>query len=483
MITTVFSVPDRAADRSLASGVAIMTTLTMLCSAAVAQPCTPGWDTQSGIGNPGLTSSVYSSCANQSDPETVYCFEIFDGGAGPELYVGGLFRYAGGNPVGEGIARWNGVSWSTVFLGVTGPNGAGVRALEVFDDGTGPALYVGGAFNYVGVVTAANNIAKWDGAQWSALGAGLPGLVYDLVAFDDGSGPALYATCSPPGQVWKWNGAQWSTVGASLGSYGAKRLAVYDGGAGPQLYVTGNFAGAIARWDGTQWSVVGGGVDGQIEDLAVWDDGNGPALYVCGVAFFHAGGVDAIKVAKWDGQTWSNVGPGLANGVFALEVFDDGSGEALYATGNIVGTADDLQDMSRFAKWDGTQWSPITPENPLSMLSGQSTVPLAMFAGDLGDGPTLFAGGDFCQVWQDGAYHTSELVAAWRGCVAPTTPGDVNCDGLVNNGDIDPFVMALTDPAGYAAAFPDCDISSADTNSDSLVNNGDIDSFVALLTG
>ena len=65
--------------------------------------------------------------------------------------------------------------------------------------------------------------------------------------------------------------------------------------------------------------------------------------------------------------------------------------------------------------------------------------------------------------------------------VAAASPGDANCDGLVNYGDIDPFVMALTSPAAYAAAYPDCDINSADVNGDSLVNNGDIDAFVALL--
>ena len=44
-----------------------------------------------------------------------------------------------------------------------------VHALAVFDDGSGPALYVGGLFETIGGV-AANNIAKWDGATWSPLG-------------------------------------------------------------------------------------------------------------------------------------------------------------------------------------------------------------------------------------------------------------------------------------------------------------------------
>ncbi|MGE0481465.1 MAG: hypothetical protein AB7Q17_13435 [Phycisphaerae bacterium] len=66
---------------------------------------------------------------------------------------------------------------------------------------------------------------------------------------------------------------------------------------------------------------------------------------------------------------------------------------------------------------------------------------------------------------------------------AQNLPGDMNCDGVVNNFDIDPFVLALTDPAAYAAAFPDCDINNADVNDDGDVNNFDIDPFVVLLTG
>ncbi len=60
--------------------------------------------------------------------------------------------------------------------------------------------------------------------------------------------------------------------------------------------------------------------------------------------------------------------------------------------------------------------------------------------------------------------------------------GDMNCDGLINNGDIDPFVLALTEPGGYDAAYPDCNINNADCNEDGVINNGDIDAFVALLS-
>jgi parallel beta-helix repeat protein len=61
--------------------------------------------------------------------------------------------------------------------------------------------------------------------------------------------------------------------------------------------------------------------------------------------------------------------------------------------------------------------------------------------------------------------------------------GDLNCDGVRNAFDIDPFVLALTDPSGYAVAFPACNVLNADCNADGLVNAFDIDPFVLLLTG
>lgn len=61
--------------------------------------------------------------------------------------------------------------------------------------------------------------------------------------------------------------------------------------------------------------------------------------------------------------------------------------------------------------------------------------------------------------------------------------GDMNCDGLLTVSDIAGFVLALTDPVGYAAAFPDCDINNADVNQDSVISVSDIAGFVSLLTG
>jgi hypothetical protein len=61
--------------------------------------------------------------------------------------------------------------------------------------------------------------------------------------------------------------------------------------------------------------------------------------------------------------------------------------------------------------------------------------------------------------------------------------GDVNCDGAIDFGDINPFVLALTDPSQYQQTYPDCDFMNADINEDGSLDFGDINPFVALLTG
>ena len=61
--------------------------------------------------------------------------------------------------------------------------------------------------------------------------------------------------------------------------------------------------------------------------------------------------------------------------------------------------------------------------------------------------------------------------------------GDLNCDGQIDAFDIDPFVLALSDPVQYGLTYPDCSIENADCNGDGQVNAFDIDPFVELLIG
>ncbi len=65
--------------------------------------------------------------------------------------------------------------------------------------------------------------------------------------------------------------------------------------------------------------------------------------------------------------------------------------------------------------------------------------------------------------------------------LAGGAPGDTNCDGVVDAFDIEPFILAMTDPQAYAMRFPECDLQTADVNGDGVVDAFDIEPFVARL--
>jgi hypothetical protein len=63
------------------------------------------------------------------------------------------------------------------------------------------------------------------------------------------------------------------------------------------------------------------------------------------------------------------------------------------------------------------------------------------------------------------------------------TLGDLNCDGALDLRDINPFVLALANPAAYALAYPHCDRAAADVKADGDVDIRDINPFVLALVG
>ncbi len=89
------------------------------------------------------------------------------------------------------------------------------------------------------------------------------------------------------------------------------------------------------------------------------------------------------------------------------------------------------------------------------------------------------------QIKNDGGVTTDEMrVGVDWASVTPALViliGDMNCDGAVDNGDIDGFVLALLSRSAYEAAHPGCHYTAADANGDGVVDNGDIDAFVARL--
>ncbi|MCA8973393.1 MAG: hypothetical protein KDC98_01660, partial [Planctomycetes bacterium] len=162
-----------------------------------------------------------------------------------------------------------------------------------------------------------NHVARWNGTAWTALGAGLPGLVNALTVAGNGDIIAAGVNPSP----------------------------------GPGVLGTG-FA---SRWDGTSWTLFGtaamGGQNGSLLSVAELPGGD----VAVGGLFSSIGGVTAHKVARFDGVNWSPVGGVIGGAVHALFVHSNGALIAGAQFGSLPGTAQGVLSSS------GAAWTDITP--------------------------------------------------------------------------------------------------------------------------
>ena len=404
----------------------------------------------------GQTWSKLSGPNGVGVSDSVEVMAIFDDGSGPALYVGGKFLTAGGVPANR-IARWDGHEW-TPLIGSSGDGSNGVdgevRALAVYDDGSGPALYVGGEFaNADGI--SANNIARWDGSDWTPIivpgGNGVNQRVTAMVVHDDGSGTALYvggyfsnAGGSAINRIARWNGSVWSRVAQNLiagMSDAVLTLVVHDDGTGPALYAGGAFLSAgltlanhVARWNGSFWTPLSGpsgtGVNNIVWSLTSFDDGSGPALYAAG-GFYFAGGVRANRIAKWNASGWSpvngatlGIGPNNQSDTSHARVVivsDIGPDPAL-VVGGTFSTSGGLE-VSNLALWNAQGWLPIPTDGGAALIGVVNT--FSVF--DDGSGPALYAAGDF----RSSVSQPLDRVARWNGSAwTPLAgPGDTGLNG------------------------------------------------------
>ena len=298
-------------------------------------------------------------------------------------------------------------SWSSSGFAALGANGP-VHAYAYFDDGTGPALYVGGTFTSIGGVSA-NHLARWNGVSWSALGAGTPADVLTMCVWNDAAGPCLLiggvsgSGTFQTAELDRWVSAGLSPYMIGVSGHSVNALTVYDDGHGLALYIGGWInlntpSSGIVRWDGTTLSALQGGLIGQANALRVFDDGSGKRLWIGGY-FSHVngqGGPAAFNVATWDG-THLMAPAGFDLPVIDFAVYDSGTGPALYAAGFFTSPTPYL------ARWTGSAWAavPGAPDNAVRSL--------AVF--DDGSGTQLFAAGMFTHAGGASIGH----IAKWNG--------------------------------------------------------------------
>ena len=357
--------------------------------------CEPRWQTNIG-GHAGIDAPVNAMI-------------VYDDGTGPALYVGGNFQSAGG-VTASCVAKWDGASWSALGSGVSGGE---VRAFAVYDEGSGPRLFVGGSFTAAGGLPL-NWLARWDGTAWSSVGSGPSGELYALAVYDHGTGRALYTS-----GVQCWDGNSWLTLPPNPSGHdypnAVRAMTVYDDGSGSALYFGGWYppGDQLTKWDGSGFSTVFCGAGWQALSLATHDDGSGLSLFF--------GSYDSIGPTRWNGVSCSMLGgamhvwPGCYScvNIQSLVTFDDGSGPALYAGGNF--NSAEGNQVNNIARWNGTSWSRLD--------TGVNGPVYCMCPFDDGMGTALYVGGDFTAV----GHSPANRIARWRqsgGCV-PT--GTVIC--------------------------------------------------------
>jgi len=294
---------------------------------------------------------VYERIGNQWLPlgtmrnGIVYALAVYDG----ELIAGGSFTHADGQAVGA-VARWDGSAWHPVGSGLT----TEVRRLVVFGDKLVAA----------GVIAAYGDIAQWDGTSWSLVGASFQGVNHQVrgLATD---GTKLYACGemeSSGGHTFTglptWDGSTWSSLGTSSTVRRGHAIAVVAGA----VCVT-NSQGHIHRWTGTNWGALNNDFSGEARTLVAWGSklvaangvGTIPLREYNDIAVY-SGGIAGSWSAIFD--PWEAGSAGHFNGVTAAVQH---GGQLVVGGGRVVGDQDHFEYTSGISRWDGTTWTSVGP--------------------------------------------------------------------------------------------------------------------------
>ena len=265
----------------------------------------------------------------------VHALTIFNG----NIVAGGEFTNAGGHDVNN-IALWNGTAWQVLGLGVNGS----VLALAVFNN----ELFAGGEFTTAGGIVA-YKIAKWDGINWTSLNSGFDedndkvmsliehsndlivgGQFVDTVVYDNNRAQL--------NNVAKWTGTTWLALGSGLNNL-VTSFTIYNA----ELVAGGKFDGKVKIWDGNVWNTVGVGLNNNVNALEVYNN------------LLIAGGEFTDHISRWDGNNWSILGGGVEDNVWSLIDYQNSivvGGDFKY-----VGQSSDSMFVNRIASWDGSSWS------------------------------------------------------------------------------------------------------------------------------
>jgi hypothetical protein len=291
----------------------------------------------------------------------IYRVEVIDG----ILYAMGQFSSIAGINA-SCIAKWDGQSWQPMGSGFNGStsgfqtNDPIVTSIVKYNN----ELYIGGDFLYSNGQLV-NSLAKWNGIEWVPVGTGIGGmypggaLVLEHLLVNNNE---LYA-CGEfqninginAKAIAKFNGTNWSNLGAGSNLGWLFEMTFLNN----ELYVVGSFNNIdginvthIAKWNGTNWSGLSNSFfDNSIGGIGIYNN----ELIVCG-SFTNISGNICNRIAKFNGQNWQPFGVGFNASASDIESVNN----VLYCSGSFTQSGNET--IERLGFWNGCNNSSVTPQ-------------------------------------------------------------------------------------------------------------------------
>jgi hypothetical protein len=305
-------------------------------------------------------------------------------------------------------------------------------------------------------------------------------------------------------ETWRWVPPVWTQENVNGPTGRAQHAMAYDSARGV-VVLFGGTNGARETWEYTSGWVLRStsGPSGRTRHAMAYDAARGVV-----VLFGGYDGTDNGETWAWDGSSWtllSTTGPSPRRG--SAMAYDSSRG-VVVLFGGVTGSSQVWGDTW---EWNGSIWTQASSSGPapresaaLTYACGRVVLFGGQGAGYYGD-TWEWSGSTWTEVDAPGpaaryqhamAYDSARRVAVLFGgwssgyfgdtweytCVVPA--GDLNCDGVVDFGDINPFVLYLSNFLTWQQTYVDCPAENGDINGDGLYPDfGDINPFVALLTG
>ncbi|MFN0133347.1 MAG: hypothetical protein ACKVW3_12575 [Phycisphaerales bacterium] len=183
------------------------------------------------------------------------------------------------------------------------------------------------------------------------------------IVHDDGSGMAIFAVEGPIGvatERWvvRWKGREWERLGVGAPAFdGMGSPRILDDGRGPRLYVqarpVGSSSSPMWMWDGLAWNLT----------PSNFFPTSGTSLNAIPQCSYDDGTGMAVygsrygSVKRWNGTIWDTIGVADTEFGINMEVFDLGDGPKIYAAGQFNSINGETTPGA--ATWDGHSWGSL----------------------------------------------------------------------------------------------------------------------------